>query len=38
MEGITLDLVSSTGAGEQDIEKMEKNPEVETEEDGVNKK
>ena len=37
MEEITLDSVSSTGMGEQDIEEMEKNPEVETREDGVSK-
>ena len=37
MGGMTLDSVSSTGVGEQDIEEMEKNPEVKTEEDGVNK-
>ena len=37
MGGMTLDLASSTGTGEQDINDMEKNPEVETEEDGVDK-
>ena len=37
MKGMTLDLVSSTGVGEQDVEEMEKNPEVITEEDRVNK-
>ena len=37
MEGMTLDSASSTGAGEQEVEEMEKNPEVETVEDGVNK-
>ena len=36
MGGMTLDLASSTGTGEQDIKDMEKNPEVETEEDRVN--
>ena len=34
---MTLDLVSSTGLGEQDIEEMEKNPEVEIKEDRVDK-
>ena len=33
---MTLDSASSTETGEQDIEDMEKNPEVKTE-DGVNK-
>ena len=37
MGGMTLDLASSTGTGEQDIKEMEKNPDVETEEDGVDK-
>ena len=37
MGGMTLDSASSTGTGEQDIEDMEKNPEVKTEEDGVDK-
>ena len=37
MGGMTLDSASSTGTGEQDIKDMEKNPEVETEEDGINK-
>ena len=37
MEGMTLDLVSSTGINEQDTEEMEKNLEVETREDRVNK-
>ena len=37
MQGMTLDSVSSTGVGEQDIKEMKKNPEVETEEDGVDK-
>ena len=37
MEGMTLDLASSTGIREQDTEEMEKNLEVETTEDGVNK-
>ena len=37
MGGMTLDSVRSTGVGEQDIEEMEKNPEVEIEEDGVDK-
>ena len=35
MGGTILDSASSTGTGEQDIEDMEKNPEVETEEDRV---
>ena len=35
MGGMTLDSASSTGTGEQDIEDMEKNPEVKTEEDRV---
>ena len=34
---MTLDSASSTGTGEQDIKDMEKNPDVETEEGGVNK-
>ena len=37
MGGMTLDSASSTETGEQDIEDMEKNLEVKTEEDGVNK-
>ena len=37
MGGITLDSASLTGIGEQDIENMEKNPEVRTEEDRVDK-
>ena len=37
MGGITLDLASSTGMGEPDVDEMEKNPEVETRGDGVNK-
>ena len=37
MEGMTVDLVGSTRAGEQDVKEMEKNPEVGTEEDGVDK-
>ena len=37
MGGMTFDLVSSTGVEEQDVEEMEKNPEVKTEEDGVDK-
>ena len=37
MGGMTLDLASSTGMGEPDIKQMEKNPEVETREDGVNR-
>ena len=37
MGGMTLDSVSSTGVGEQDIKEMEKNPEIETKEDGVDK-
>ena len=35
MGGMTLDLASSTGTGEQDIEGMEKDPNVETEEGRV---
>ena len=38
MEGMTLDSASSTGTGEQDIKDMEKNPDVKTEEDVVDKK
>ena len=37
MEGMTLDSVSSTGTGEPVIKEMEKNPEVETGEDGVDR-
>ena len=37
MGGMTLDSASLMGTGEQDIEDMEKNPEVKTEEDGVDK-
>ena len=37
MGGMTLDSASLTGTGEQDIEDMEKNPDVKTEEGGVNK-
>ena len=37
MGGMTLDSASSTGTGEQDIKDMEKNPDVETEEGGVDK-
>ena len=37
MGGMTLDSASLTGTGEQDIEDMEKNPEVKTEEDRVSK-
>ena len=37
MGGMTLDSASSTGTGEQDIEDMKKNPDVKTEEGGVNK-
>ena len=37
MGGMTLDLASSTGTGEQDIEDMEKNPDVKTEEGRVDK-
>ena len=37
MGGMSLDLVSSTRVGEQDVKEMEKNPEVKTEEDRVNK-
>ena len=36
MGGMTLDLVSITKVGKQDIKEMEKNPEVEIEEDGAN--
>ena len=35
--GMTLDSASPTGTGEQDIKDMEKNPEVKTEEDRVDK-
>ena len=37
MGGMTLDSASWTGTGEQDIEDMEKNPDVETEEGRVDK-
>ena len=37
MEGMTLDSASLTGTGQQDVKEMEKNPEVETREDRVNK-
>ena len=37
MGGMTLDSASLTGTGEQDMKDMEKNPEVKTEEGGVNK-
>ena len=37
MGEMTLDSASSTGTGEQDIEDMEKNPNVETEEGKVDK-
>ena len=37
MGGMTLDSASSTGTGEQDIEDMEKNPDVKTEEGRVDK-
>ena len=37
MEGMTLDSVSLTGIREQDTEEMEKDPEVETREDRVDK-
>ena len=37
MERMTLDSASSTRVGKQDIKEMEKNPETETEEDGVDK-
>ena len=37
MGGMTLDSASSTGTGEQDIKNMEKNPDIETEEDGIDK-
>ena len=33
MKGMTLDSASSTGMGEQNIKEMEKNSEVEIEED-----
>ena len=34
---MTLDSASLTGMGEPDVKEMEKNPEVETGEDGVNR-
>ena len=34
---MTLDLASSTGAVEPDVKAVEKNPEAEAQEDGVNK-
>ena len=34
---MTLDSASLMGMGEQDIKDMEKNPDVKTEEGGVNK-
>ena len=37
MGGLTLDSASSTGTEEQDTKDMEKNPDVETEVDGVDK-
>ena len=37
MGGMTLDLASSTRMGEPDIEEMERNQEVGTREDGVDK-
>ena len=37
MEGMTLDSVSLTRIREQDAKEMEKNPEVETGEEGVDK-
>ena len=37
MGGMTLDSASSTGTEEQDVKDMEKNPDVKTEEGGVNK-
>ena len=37
MGGMTLDSASLTGTGEQDIKDIEKNPDVETEEDRVHK-
>ena len=37
MGGLTLDSASSIGTGEQDIEDMEKNPDVKTEEGGIDK-
>ena len=36
-EGMTLDSASLTRVGEQDVEEMKKNPDVETEEEGVDK-
>ena len=35
--GMNLDSASSTGTGEQDIQDMEKNPDLKTEEGGVDK-
>ena len=37
MGGMTLDSASLTGTGEQDIEDMEKNPDIKTEEGRVDK-
>ena len=37
MGGMTLDSASLTGTGEQDIKDMEKNLDVKTEGDGVDK-
>ena len=37
MGGMILDSASLTGTGEQDIEDMEKNPDVKTKEGGVDK-
>ena len=37
MGGMTLDSVSLTATGEQDINNMEKNPDVKTEEGRVDK-
>ena len=37
MGGMSLDSDSSTRTGEQDIKDMQKNPDVKTEEGGVNK-
>ena len=36
MGGMTLDLASSTGTREQDIEEAEKNQKIESEKDKVN--
>ena len=37
MGGMTLDSASSLGMGEPNVKEKEKNPEVETKKDGVNK-